>query len=170
MTANTMFAKRERYDMQNSTTFRSLLNLSRIAILLCVTLSGCGPTEKDIEDQSDIVIKALESGKDVALTMKEYNVLLTRQAHSNKTPEPVVYRITGVVAQRKADISEGTSDIRLILKPSWQDSRVEVNCLFDRSNEPKVSAMPLGTTVNVAGVFYSVSESDLSLIGCNLLE
>ena len=156
--------------MQNSTIFRSLLNLSRIAILLCVTLNGCGLGETEKAEASKNVKQALQSGKVVALTKEEYGSLLLRQAHSKKTPEPVVYRITGVVAQRKADISEATSDMRLILKPSWQDSRVEVNCLFDRSNEPKVSAMSLGTTVNVAGVFYSVSESELSLIGCNLLE
>ena len=113
--------------------------------------------------------QALQSGKVVALTKEEYGSLLVRQAHSKKTPEPVVYRITGVVAQRKADISEATSDIRLILKP-WQDSSVEVDCLFDRSEVQTISAMPLGTTVNVDGDFDSVSESTVCLIGCKLVK
>ena len=187
VTANTMFAKRERYDMQNSTIFRSLLNLSRIAILLCVTLSGCSPSEpseneKDTESMRVEEVlrreKAVPITKDesdnlpekvVALTKEEFDKLLTRKTHTNEIPKEVFYRITGVVEQRKAEISKATSDIRLILKP-WQDSRVEVDCLFDRSEEQTISAMPLGTTVNVDGDFDSVSESTVCLIGCTLVK
>jgi len=205
VTANTMFAKRERYDMQNSTTFRSLLNLSRIAILLCVTLSGCSPTpgpspdqierDKEIvekafpkkvvpptEDEHDNLPKNVEvvpptedehdnlPKKFVILTKDEYNKLLTRKAHTNEIPKKVVYQITGVVAERTVEISKNTSNIRLILKPSWQDSRVEVECSFDPSKEPIISKKQVGETVNVGGVFYSVSESTLSLSGCKLEE
>ena len=183
-----MFAKRERYDMQNSTTFRSLLNLSRIAILLCVTLSGCsptpGPSPDQIERDKEIVEKAFPKKvvpptedehdnlpkKFVILTKDEYNKLLTRKAHTNEIPKKVVYQITGVVAERTVEISKNTSNIRLILKPSWQDSRVEVECSFDPSKEPIISKKQVGETVNVGGVFYSVSESTLSLSGCKLEE
>ena len=189
--------------MQNSTTFRSLLNLSRIAILLCVTLSGCsptpGPSPKQIERDKEIVEKAFPkkvvpptedehdnlpkkvvplpedehnnlSKNFVILTKEEYNKILNRKAHTNEIPKEVVYQITGVVAERTVEISKNTSNIRLILKPSWQDSRVEVECSFDPSKEPIISKKQVGETVNVGGVFYSVSESTLSLSGCKLEE
>ena len=169
VTANTMFAKRERYDMHNSTTFRSLLNLSRIAILLCVTLSGCGPSEEAKRQARERVEKAQKSKQVVTLTKDKYDTLLRSKTHTNEIPKGVVYQITGVVAERTVEISKATSDIRLILKP-WQDSRVEVDCLFDRSEEQTISAMPLGTTVNVDGDFDSVSESTVCLIGCKLVK
>ena len=170
VTANTMFAKRERYDMHNSTTFRSLLNLSRIAILLCVTLSGCGPSEEAKRQARERVEKAQKSKQVVTLTKEEYDTLLRSKTHTNEIPKGVVYQITGVVAERTVEISKNTSNIRLILKPSWQDSRVEVECSFDPSKEPIISKKQVGETVNVGGVFYSVSESTLSLSGCKLEE
>ena len=151
------------------------------------TLSGCSPSEpsENEKDKESMRVeevlrreKAVPITKDesdnlpekvVALTKEEFDKLLTRKTHTNEIPKEVFYRITGVVEQRKAEISKATSDIRLILKP-WQDSRVEVNCLFNGSNEPKISAKQVGETVNVAGVLYSISESTVRLRGCKLEE
>ena len=123
--------------------------------------------EKDVPITKDDFDNLPE--KAVALTKDEFDKLLTREAHTNEIPKNVFYRITGVVEQRKAEISKATSDIRLILKP-WQDSRVEVNCLFNGSSEPKISAKQVGETVNVAGVLNSISESTVWLRGCKLEE
>ena len=148
-------------------TTKTAVSIGGLVILLFLAF-GSTLTEEDKEKAAKEVSRALKPGQVKELTQQHYDDLLRKEVHQGKTPNKEFYRVSGIVLRRTIEKTDDSSKMELVLKP-WNDSRVEVVCIFDQSQEPTIIVIPIGSNVTVAGKFHDFSEREPSLIGCHLL-
>ena len=137
-----------------------------VALALSCFPSCGGPSEAEKEKIAEQTKRAISKGTVKRFSQSDYNHLLTEKARTQGTlPSKLFLSVTGEIKSKVIKQSEGSSEIRIVLKP-WPDSEVDAVCAFSSSYEPYVEGVKVGETISVAGKLWLLSTSDFNLRGC----